>query len=133
MKNSNLVIIISPYRGKEQAKKKHILYARCCVRDSLLRGEHPFASHLLYTQTGVLDDEVTEERQQGIAAGHAWMKAANLVAVYTDYGESGGMLADIAYAEHLKKEVTKRSIGKVDSNAPPQWKCERIATDERNS
>lgn len=112
MKNNNLVIIISPFAGDESTKKKHVLYARRCVRDALLQGEFPFAYHLLYTQTGILNDDIAEERQQGIAAGHAWMKAANLVAVYTDYGESGGMLADIAYAEHLKIDVIKRSIGK---------------------
>jgi len=129
MKNNNRVVIISPFASDDEAaRKRHILYARRCIRDSLLRGEHPFASHLLYTQTGILNDTITEERQQGIAAGHAWMKAANLVAVYTDYGESGGMLSDIVYADHLKKEVVKRSIGKVDSEAPPQWKRERMVT-----
>ena len=112
MKNNNLVIVVSPFAADESAKKRHILYARRCVRDSLLRGEFPFASHLLYTQTDILNDEIAEERQQGIAAGHAWMRASNLIAVYTDYGESAGMLSDIAYAEHLKKEVIKRSIGK---------------------
>ena len=44
------------------------MYARACVRDSLLRGEAPIASHLLYTQPGVLRDNVAGEREQGIAA-----------------------------------------------------------------
>ena len=42
-----------------------------CLRDSLLRGEGPITSHLLYTQPGVLDDQIPEERQMGIDAGLA--------------------------------------------------------------
>jgi len=113
MKNNNRIVIISPFATEDEAaRKRHILYARRCVRDALLRGEFPFASHLLYTQSGILDDDIPAERQQGIAAGHAWMKVADRIAIYTDYGESGGMLADIAYAEHLKIPIAKRSIGK---------------------
>jgi hypothetical protein len=38
----------------------------------LLRGESPIASHLLYTQPGILKDDVPEERPLGIEAGLAW-------------------------------------------------------------
>ena len=39
-----LVIIESPYMGNV---KSNVAYARKCMSDSLLRGESPFASHLL--------------------------------------------------------------------------------------
>ena len=45
------VIIESPYAG---FVKRNEDYARECLRDSLMRGEAPIASHLLYTQPGVL-------------------------------------------------------------------------------
>lgn len=60
------VIIESPYAGDVELNAQ---YARECLRDSLTRGEAPIASHLLYTQPGVLDDAVPRERALGIEAG----------------------------------------------------------------
>jgi hypothetical protein len=84
------VIIESPYAGEIEA---NVAYARAAMRDSLNRGEAPIASHLLYTQPGILRDENTEERQWGIDAGLAWREAADLIAFYVDRGWSTGMLA----------------------------------------
>ncbi len=86
-----LVIIESPYAGEVQL---NVEYARAALRDSLARGEAPFASHLLYTQ--VLDDLVPEQRSQGIAAGFAWGQRAALHAFYVDRGISGGMRSALA-------------------------------------
>jgi hypothetical protein len=58
------------------------------LRDSLLRGEAPIASHLLYTQPGVLRDNVAGEREQGIAAGLALGPVAEATVVYFDKGIS---------------------------------------------
>ena len=60
------VILESPFAGDIE---RNIKYARLCVRDSLLRGESPIASHLLYTQEGILNDEIESERMHGINAG----------------------------------------------------------------
>lgn len=90
-----LVILESPYAGDIQ---KNIEYARRCVRDSLLRGEAPMASHLLYTQPGVLRDEIPEERQAGIDAGLAWKEKAQASVVYTDLGITKGMEYGVAAA-----------------------------------
>ena len=48
-----LVYLESPYAGDVE---KNIKYARLCMKDSLDRGEYPFASHLLYTQENILND-----------------------------------------------------------------------------
>lgn len=85
-----LVIIESPYAGNIE---RNIAYARAAVRDSVLRGEAPIASHLLFTQEGILRDEIETERNAGIAAGMAWRRVCDLVAFYTDLGYSRGMLA----------------------------------------
>lgn len=82
------VIIESPYAGDVE---ENLRYLRACLRDSLLRGEAPFASHGLYTQAGVLDDTDPEERAHGIEAGFAWRPAAEATVVYTDRGISHGM------------------------------------------
>jgi len=87
-----LVILESPFAASELTTvEQHITYARAAVRDSLLRGEYPIASHLLYTQPGILNDNVAEERQHGIDAGLAWGKVADKTVVYTDFGISKGM------------------------------------------
>jgi len=101
------VIVESPYAGNIEA---NIAYARACIRDALARGEAPIASHLLYTQEGVLRDEVPEERQWGIDAGLAWGAVAEATVVYTDLGIPRGMEYGIANARAAKRPVEYRSI-----------------------
>jgi hypothetical protein len=87
-----LVIIESPFAASTpEGVAANVEYARRCVRDSLMRGEAPIASHLLYTQPGILDDNVPAERQLGIDAGLAWRRVADRSVVYTDRGISKGM------------------------------------------
>lgn len=43
------IILESPYAGDVEG---NLTYARRAMHDSLMRGEHPIASHLLYTQPG---------------------------------------------------------------------------------
>lgn len=82
------VILESPYAGDVE---RNISYARKCLRDSLLRIESPIASHLLYTQDGVLDDNTPDERDLGIKAGLEWAAVAEKHVFYVDYGVSRGM------------------------------------------
>lgn len=102
------VVLESPFAGDVEA---NLAYARACIRDSLLRGEAPIASHLLYTQPGILNDDDRNERAHGINAGHAWMyDAAQAVIVYVDRGISGGMEAGIRVATLLGLPVERRSL-----------------------
>lgn len=102
-----LVIIESPYAGDVKANTK---YARACVRDSLTRGEAPIASHLLYTQPGILDDNIPDERQWGIDAGLAWRSVAQASVVYQDRGITQGMKYGIKAAEQAGIPVEYRNI-----------------------
>jgi hypothetical protein len=104
-----LVVLESPYAGDVQRNEE---YARCCLRDSLHRGEAPIASHLLYTQPGVLRDDVPEEREQGIKAGLAWADLADAMVVYTDFGISKGMAVAVAFATERNVPVEYRSLEK---------------------
>lgn len=83
-----LVIIESPYAGDIPT---NTAYAREALRHSILLGESPIASHLLYTQPGVLNDAIPAERNLGIALGHAWRHMACFFAFYCDLGISPGM------------------------------------------
>ena len=102
-----LVVLESPYAGDVYA---NVEYARACIRDCLGRGGAPIASHLLFTQPGVLRDDVPGERALGIAAGHAWIARADAVVVYTDRGTSRGMEAGIACAQRCGIAVEYRTL-----------------------
>jgi hypothetical protein len=101
------VIIESPYAGDIS---RNVAYARKCLRDSLLRGESPIASHLLYTQDGVLDDALPAERSLGIDAGLAWLSVADKHVFYIDYGFSSGMICAYDKSVAMKKDIEFRTI-----------------------
>lgn len=101
------VILESPYAGDVEA---NVAYARSALRDCLLRGEAPIASHLLYTQPGVLDDLIPDERALGINAGLVWGSLAEATVVYADRGISRGMQYGITRAEDEGRPVEFRTI-----------------------
>lgn len=102
-----LVVLESPFAGDISA---NIAYAKRCLHDCLIRGEAPIASHLLFTQPGVLDDDKLDERKLGTAAGHAWTTVADAVVVYQDRGISKGMQQGIDVAQRLGKPIEYRSL-----------------------
>jgi hypothetical protein len=102
------VLIESPYAGDVA---RNLRYVRACMRDAFLRGEAPFASHALYTQPGVLRDDVPRERNLGIVAGFAWRAAAELTAVYEDLGVSDGMKLGISHARETSVPIENRTVG----------------------
>lgn len=105
------VILESPYAGDTaEDVERNLAYAREALRDSLLRGEAPIASHLLYTQKGVLDDRVREERALGIAAGLEWGGVAEMTVVHADLGISSGMAIGMERAEREGRPVEVRRI-----------------------
>jgi hypothetical protein len=109
------VILETPYVGPSPADiEANLQYLRACMRDCLLRGEAPFASHGLYTQPGVLKDEVADEREHGIQAGFAWRWVAAKTVVYTDRGVSRGMQYGIDHADALGHEFEFRTL--------PEWR-----------
>jgi hypothetical protein len=102
-----LVLIESPFAGDVDT---NVRYARACMRDSLLRGEYPFVMHLLYTQEGILDDDIPTERTLGIEAGLAWGKQASKTVVYTDLGITPGMEEGIQRAREAGREIEYREL-----------------------
>lgn len=106
-----LVLVESPFAGDVD---RNLRYLRAAMRDCFLRGEAPFASHALYTQPGVLDDQVPEERRLGIEAGLTWGKWAQKTVVYTDLSVTPGMELGIARAQVMGRPVEMRTL--------PGWK-----------
>lgn len=106
-KEMALVLIESPFAGDVVT---NIKFARACMRDSLNRGEAPFAMHLLYTQEGILNDDIPEERNWGIEAGMAWGKQASKTVLYTNLGISEGMEIGIQRAKEAGREIEYRQL-----------------------
>lgn len=123
------VIVESPFRTTCILVAAHsitieeadnVAYARACMRDCLHRGEAPYASHLLYTQPGVLDDSVPEERAHGIEAGLVWKRSAEASIVYCDRGITDGMVLGIQLSQKIGQAVEYRQLG-------GQWAIMEIA------
>lgn len=102
-----LVVIESPYAGLVD---RNVDYARECVRDCLRRGESPYASHLFFTQPGVLNDDIPEERTLGIDAGLAWAAKADASVLYMDHGMSRGMVYGIRNAVRSGRKIEIRRL-----------------------
>ena len=77
-----LVLIESPLAAPTaEGVVRNKKFARACMRDCLVRGEAPYASHLLFAQEGLINDDVPEERAIGIHAGLVWGEAASKTVV----------------------------------------------------
>lgn len=101
------VIVESPFAGDVE---RNLAYVRACMADCLRRGEAPYASHALYTQPGVLDDNDPAERKQGIEAGFAWRAAAELTVFYIDLGWSRGMQLGLEDCQQKGKPFETRAL-----------------------
>lgn len=102
-----LVIIESPYRGEVLRNEQ---YARRALHHSITEGEAPFASHLLYTQKGILNDAERNDRELGIRLGLAWSHVADLHVFYTDRGWSSGMLSARDFCRRTHQTYEYRAL-----------------------
>lgn len=103
----SLVVVESPYAGDVEG---NVAYAKEAIKDCLRRGEAPIASHLLFTQPGILDDLIPEERSLGISSGLAWYRVCDKVVFYTDRGFSSGMSGALELCEKLGLHFEYREI-----------------------
>ena len=123
------VDIETPYSGDtEDEIRRNLLYARACVRDSLMRGEIPFASHLFSTQPGILGDNIPQERYLGIIAGKELIEALPDVTtvVYRDLGISRGMQYGVDRAEKNGRDIEYRVLG-------DGWEAKELKTAQKHS
>jgi hypothetical protein len=107
------VVLESPFAGNVE---RNVAYAKMCIKDMLDRGEAPIASHLLFTQPGILDDNKPEDRKLGIEAGLAWYEGADLVVFYTDFGISNGMKGAMARASNTNIDIEARNLSTAQIN-----------------
>lgn len=109
-----LVVIESPFAGRGWwlfnfiRRWINVLYARRCMADAFARFEVPFASHLLYTQRGVLDDN--KPRERGIDGGFEWAYHGDARVFYLDRGFSYGMRLAERHAYMVGQKIIYRSL-----------------------
>lgn len=136
---STLVVVESPFAGRGWwllawiRRLLNIRFARACVRHSLMRDEQPLASHLLYTQPGILRDGNPREREQGINAGLAWGLHAKLWVFYVDRGMSFGMRIAERYAYEAGIVIEYRFLrlqlrGRLGMHGVP-WPMRKVLDD----
>jgi hypothetical protein len=105
-------LLLGPGTLLSLTRHKNVAYARACMHDCLVnRREAPYASHLLYTQPGVLDDDIPAERSLGIAAGLELTGRADVRAFYVDRGMSTGMNYALQWAADREQPCEVRTLG----------------------
>lgn len=120
-----LVLVESPLASPTiEGQVRNKKFARACMRDCIGRGEAPYASHLLYAQEGLLNDDIAQERALGIHAGLLWGKNATKSIVYTDLGISSGMERGINRALEEHREIEYRILGYIPEVLPQEIELE---------
>jgi hypothetical protein len=116
------VILESPFWAPTAwGLARNMAYCRLAMRDCIARGEAPYASHALYTQPGVLDDAVPDERTLGMQAGFEWGAVAELVVVYVDLGISNGMTEGLRTHCRNGLAIEHRSLPDFTFPTESQW------------
>lgn len=121
-----IIVVESPYKPTADRSvapalwleqlHRNTRYARAAYRYCLLKcGVAPFASHLNYTQPGVLDDLDPEERILGIEAGLVIArKAGDESWFFVDLGGSDGMAQGERHADECGRPKKFIELG-------PHW------------
>ena len=90
--------------------EKSIMYARAALTDSLSVGEAPLIQWLLYSQSLTLDIVDHKDRAIILMLEFLWSAAADIIAVYMDFGITQEMRVAIKHAEMLGKNIEYRFI-----------------------
>lgn len=107
------VILESPFAGRTRRERRlNRRYLNDCIRDCVLRGETPYASHKMLTDS--LDDMRPREREIGINAGFEMRRilrdSGAVTVVYEDRGISRGMQLGIEHSEAAGVPVIRRTL-----------------------
>lgn len=107
-----LVSLESPFASDPLA---NIAYAYEACKDSISKGESPYASHLLFPQ--FLDDKDPTQRAEGLRLSDAWRHQAAKIIFYLDKGWSAGMQHALDFVKTHGKHAEFRVLkGNLDPN-----------------
>lgn len=120
LKEANAVFNIKSHNLKhdpvyKKLVNKNLEYARQCCHWVFEQGGVPFASHLFYTQEGMLDDTNKDERNKGIEAGFFIGGFAEKVFVFYDKGISKGMKLGVQKALERDQDIEFVSLPNIEN------------------
>jgi len=95
-----LVVVETPYAGEVAY---NVAFARACMKYCFSMNWAPFASHLLYAQSGILNNQNPKERRLGIESGFEWREFADMTVVFKNLGISKGM--ELGIEDSMQKLV----------------------------
>lgn len=95
MFNNKLVYVCSPVRGDVEA---NVAKAKEYCKTVLIMGYIPLAPHVAYS--GMLDDEIPEERETALALGLALVRRCDELWIFGDH-ISEGMKGEIELAKEI--------------------------------
>lgn len=105
------VLVVTPFVAEDPAKAALMQrYAMRCFRDSLAKNESPLVTNAMY---GDLNIRNPIERDLGLQAQLTWMKQADIVAFYVDFGTTPAMEVVMNAAKLKNKRIEQRLIGGV--------------------
>lgn len=108
-------------------------FTLACMRDCFMRGEAPYASHVIYAQTHILDDFIAHERALGMHAGFLWGDLGELTVVYTDLGISTGMEMGIKHAKKMGRPIEYRELGYIPTVTPEEVALEELVIKQQKA
>lgn len=112
---------------------KNKKFTLACMRDCFLKGEAPYASHVIYAHPHFLDDFIASERALGMHAGFLWGDLALKTVVYTDLGISSGMQMGIDHAIKMGRNVEYRELGFIPSVSNDEILLEKQITENQKN
>lgn len=112
---------------------KNRKFTLACMRDCFMRGEAPYASHVIYAHTHILDDFIASERALGMHAGFLWGNFGSKTVVYEDLGISEGMIMGIEHAKSVGRNVEYRKLGFIPTVSDEEVILEnKVIENQRN-
>lgn len=114
------IVIESPYKGNDPNwadVEFNLAFLRSCMKYVFDQGYTPWAGHGLYTQLGVLNDKIPEERKKGIN-GHISVgrklceNGEGEIWIFTNLGISDGMIEGGEKAQEAGCAVQNKELPK---------------------
>lgn len=107
----NRVIALTPFAGEDTVNLQRFKrYSKRVIQDCISRGEAGIVVNAFLAST---DSMTTQGRAIAIGSAVEWVKTAEIVAVYEDYGITPTMQTILNVAQQRNKRIEFRTVGPV--------------------
>jgi hypothetical protein len=121
------VVVESPYADDASSVvSRNVRYLRACLAYCLANNVAPYASHGLYTQPGVLNDQVPAERKNGMRAGFAIGSKLEERWFFIDLGMTDGMIRGEEAAKKIGQPTRRIRLPDWEKNCVREALIDRV-------